>query len=70
LPNRKVGENVARFRQVNVDNPNTHHDALEFPNGQIVLLHRLCEGQHATVLQLPAAPRVSGAEAPKHSAVA
>jgi hypothetical protein len=32
--------------------------------------HRLCEGQHATVLQLPAAPRVSGAEAPKHSAVA
>jgi hypothetical protein len=69
-PNRKLGENVARFRQVNMDNPNTHHDALEFPNGQIVLLHRLCEGQHATVLQLPVAPRVSGAEAQKHRAVA
>ena len=39
-------------------------------NGQIVLLHRLCEGQHATVLQLPVAPRVSGAEAQKHRAVA
>jgi hypothetical protein len=52
-----------------MDNPNTHHDALEFPNGQIVLLHRLCEGQHATVLQLPVAPRVSGAEAQKHRAV-
>jgi hypothetical protein len=31
-----------------------HHDALELPNGQIVLLTRLCEGQIATVIQLPA----------------
>ena len=54
LPNRKVAEKVARFRQINMDNPNTHHEALEFPNGQIVLLDRLCEGQRATVLQLPA----------------
>jgi len=69
-PNRKLGEKVARFRQINMDNPNTHHDALEFPSGQIVLLNRLCEGQHATVLQLPAAPRnVSGVEAQEHSAV-
>jgi hypothetical protein len=70
-PNRKLGENVARFRQINMDNPNTRHDALEFPNGQIVLVNRLCEGQHATVLQLPAAPRnVSEVEAQEHSAVA
>jgi hypothetical protein len=34
-----------------------HHDALEFPDGKIVLLARLCEGQDATVLQLPASPR-------------
>jgi hypothetical protein len=27
---------------------------LEFPDGQVVLLTRLCEGQRATVLQLPA----------------
>ena len=30
-----------------------HHDALELPNGQIVLLTRLIEGQLATVIQLP-----------------
>jgi hypothetical protein len=36
-----------------------HHDALEFANGKIILLARLCEGQHATVLQLPASPRAT-----------
>jgi hypothetical protein len=56
LPDRKLSERVARFRQIDVNNLNSHHDALEFPNGQIVLVDRLCEGQHATVLQLPAAP--------------
>jgi hypothetical protein len=59
LPSMQLGEKVARFRQVNMDKPNVHHDALEFPNGQIVLLTRLCEGQHTTVLQLPAAPRTT-----------
>lgn len=54
LPNKKIGQNVARFRQLNMSQPNVHHDALEFPNGQSVLLTRLCEGQRATVLQLPA----------------
>ena len=59
LPSMQLGEKVARFRQVNMDKPNVHHDALEFANGQIVLLTRLCEGQHTTVLQLPAAPRTT-----------
>jgi hypothetical protein len=59
LPNRKVGEKVARFRKVNHDQPHVNHDALEFPSGQIVLLTRLCEGQRATVLQLPASPRAT-----------
>jgi hypothetical protein len=49
-----IGEKVARFRQIKMEEPNAHHDALEFPDGQIVLLTRLSEGQHATVLQLPA----------------
>jgi hypothetical protein len=49
----KIGERVARFRQVNTERLDTHHDALEFPNGRIVLVTRLCEGQVATVLQLP-----------------
>jgi hypothetical protein len=37
---------------------NGHRDALEFSSNEIVLLTRLCEGQYATVLQLPASPRV------------
>ena len=53
FPNKKLLESVARFRQVNPDSPYEHHDALEFPKGQMVLLTRLCVGQRATVLQLP-----------------
>ena len=55
LPKKKLGESVARFRYVD-NGPYAHRDALEFPSGKIVLLTRLCEGQHATVLQLPAIP--------------
>ena len=58
LPNKKISQRLARFRQINLDNAMTHHDALEFSDGQIVLLTRLCEDQQATVLQLPAAPRI------------
>jgi hypothetical protein len=50
----RVEHKVARFRQVNMDDPHVHHDALEFPGGQTVLLTRLVPGQHAVVLQLPA----------------
>ena len=57
LPSRKIGQRLARFRQINMDQPCVHHDALEFPDGKIVLVTRLCEGQRATVLQMPAAPR-------------
>ena len=49
-----VDHKVARFRQVNMDDPHVHHDALEFPGGQIVMVTRLMPGQCATVLQLPA----------------
>src|SRR5690348_788782 len=62
LPNKKIGQRLARFRQINMDNAVTHHDALEFPDGQVVLLTRLCEGQNATVLQLPAGARPATAE--------
>ena len=57
FPGRKLGQRLARFRQINMDQPCVHHDALEFPDGKIVLLTRLCEGQRATVLQMPAAAR-------------
>jgi hypothetical protein len=50
-------QTVARFRQIDTDKPYVHHDALEFPDGTTVLLTRLLQGQHATVLQLPAVPR-------------
>ena len=54
---RSLGQKVARFRQVNLDQPTAHHDALEFPDGKIALVTDLYEGQHATVLQLPASAR-------------
>jgi hypothetical protein len=41
-----------------MDKPHTHHDALEFPGGRSVLVTHLSKGQHVTVLQLPASPRV------------
>jgi hypothetical protein len=70
LPNQKVAERLARFRQINMEKENAHHDALEFPNGQIVLLTRLCEGQHATVLQLPTSPRaMNEAKQQRHSSL-
>lgn len=53
LPKRRLRERVARFRQVNTHNQHTHHDALEFPSGELVLVTRLAAGQTATVLQLP-----------------
>jgi hypothetical protein len=40
------------FRQVNRDNPYTHHDALEFPDGQTVLLTDVFDDRNATVLLL------------------
>ena len=49
-----INYNTAIFRQINKDKMAAHHDALEFPDGQIVLLTALAEGQEAAVLQLPA----------------
>ena len=51
---QRIVEKVAQFQWVNTSQPGTHHDALQFPSGQIVLVTRLCPGQIATVLQLPA----------------
>jgi hypothetical protein len=48
---------VARFRQVNMHRPDVHHDALEFPDAQIVMVTRLTTGQRAIVLQLPVSAR-------------
>ena len=52
-----IKDKTAIFRQINKDKVAAHHDALEFPDGQIVLLTSLSEGQLTTVLQLPAEPK-------------
>ena len=59
-----IPHKTAIFRQVNVDCPTVHHDALEFPDGNMVLLTYLMEGQEAVVLQLPA----TGLKAPQRAA--
>ncbi len=54
-----IEHKTAIFRQINKDKVVAHHDALEFPDGRIALLTTLCEGQQATVLQLPAEPKAA-----------
>ena len=58
--NKVMKHTTAIFRQVNKQRVAAHHDALEFADGQIVLLTFLAEGQQATVLQLPAEPKCAG----------
>jgi hypothetical protein len=70
LPWRRkvIKHKTAIFRQVNRERPAAHHDALEFPDGQIVLLTLLREGQQAMVLQLPAQPKSTDSAAPQRVA--
>lgn len=66
---RVMGYKTAIFRQINKEKLAAHHDALEFPDGRTVLLTMLCEGQQASVLQLPARPKTDAeAEAQKRAA--
>jgi hypothetical protein len=64
-----TGHTVAIFRQINKGALHINHDALEFPDGEIVLLTRLYEGQKATVLTLPTQPKTA-AEAEAQQRVA
>jgi len=63
---KRLSHKVARFRQVDKDQPSVHHDALELPDGQIVKVTKLRGGQHATVLQMPASPRAIIPETEPH----
>ena len=54
---RTINSKTALFRQINKGKLTAHHDALEFPDGEIILLTDLHGGQEATVLQLPAQPK-------------
>ena len=59
---RSMKERVARFRQVNMSMPHTHHDAFEFPSGKLVLVTSLIANQSLTVLQLPVRKRAAVAQ--------
>jgi hypothetical protein len=64
----RVKHRTAIFRQIK-ENPATHHDAPEFPDGQIVLLTSLAAGQQATVLQLPVTHEVARSPEPEEAKV-
>ena len=67
---RSFGHTVAKFQEINKDKLHAHHDALEFPDGKVVLLTHLCKGQRATVLQLPARPRITVDDAQRYDSLA
>ena len=68
---RRLGARLARFRRVNENKVYSHHDALELPGGQVVMLTTLCEGLHATVLQLPVVvPQPQPAQEPRKVIIA
>ena len=64
---KSTGQTMAVFRQINRDIATTFHDALEFADGQTVLLTLLKRGQTATVLQLPAMPHVKEVQSREES---
>jgi len=67
-PHPVIHHKTAIFRQINLNKCRTHHDAVEFPDGQIALLTTLQEGQLTTVLQIPAsAARSTGTGAAVHA---
>ena len=62
LRRKLIKHRTAIFRQINQDDPSAHHDALEFPDGEVVLVTSLSERQRATVLQLPVEARAAAPE--------
>ena len=56
LLTKSAGFRVAQFCVTQPKAPEQHHDAMLFPDGTIVLVNLLSEGEHTQVLQLPATP--------------
>jgi hypothetical protein len=54
---RRMGASTARFRQLEIHD--SHRDALELPDGRIVMVTDLRPNQYARVLQLPATGRTA-----------
>ena len=68
---RTLNTRVGKFNQIDPDVPYRHHDAVEFADGNYVLVTQLCEGQRVTVLQLPvtASPAERRQSAPTTAAI-
>jgi hypothetical protein len=56
---RTIDSRVGKFGKIDPHIHDRHHDAIEFPDGNYVLVTQLCEGQLVTVLQLPVSQSVS-----------
>jgi hypothetical protein len=56
---RTINSRVGKFGKIDPLVPERHHDAVEFPDGNYVLVTQLVEGQRVTVLQLPVTKPVS-----------
>jgi hypothetical protein len=50
---RTINSRVGKFGKIDPLVPERHHDAIEFPDGNYVLVTQLVEGQRLTVLQMP-----------------
>lgn len=50
---RTINSRVGKFGKIDPHIHDRHHDAVEFPDGNYVLVTQLCEGQRVSVLQLP-----------------
>ena len=44
---RTINSRVGKFGKIDPHIPDRHHDAIEFPDGNYVLVTQLCEGQRA-----------------------
>jgi hypothetical protein len=56
---RTIDSRVGKFGKIDPHVHDRHHDAIEFPDGNYVLVTQLCEGQRVSVLQLPVTQPVS-----------
>ena len=56
---RTIDSRVGKFGKIDPHIHDRHHDAIEFPDGNYVLVTQLCEGQRVSVLQLPVTQPVS-----------
>ena len=56
---RTINSRVGKFGKIDPHAAERHHDAVEFPDGNYVLVTQLVEGQRVTVLQLPVTGRIA-----------